>query len=124
MPRVWHPLLADHPDYDRAQALYPSGPCSAVVTLDLGCDEAGVFPFLSELRLVSSATTVGDVHTLCLYPAITSHRNLGPESRLRVGITEGTVRIATGIEDPKVIVDDLLSAIRRTRHGVPVQAPS
>lgn len=117
--RVHHPLLPDHPDHNRARALYPAGLCGAVVTLDLGCDKAGVFRFLSELRLVLSATTVGDVYTLCLYPAIASHRNLGPQGRLRVGITEGTVRIAMGIEDPQAISDDIQSAIRRSRQGGP-----
>jgi cystathionine beta-lyase/cystathionine gamma-synthase len=109
--RVWHPLLADHPDRARAERLYPSGLCGAVVTLDLGADKAGVFRFLSALRLVLSATTVGDVYSLCLYPAIASHRNLGAEGRARVGITEGTVRLAVGIEDPGDIAQDVLAAV-------------
>lgn len=115
--RVWHPLRPDHPDRDRARRLYPDGLCGAVVTVDLGCDQAGVFRFLSSLRLVLSATTVGDVYSLCLYPAMASHRNLGPEARARVGITEGTVRLAVGIENPDEVADDVLSAARAAGVG-------
>jgi len=112
--RVVHPLRPDHPDHARALALYPQGRCGAVVTLDLGGDRARVFRFLAALELVLSATTVGDVYSLCLYPAIASHRGLGPEGRARVGITEGTVRIAVGIEDPDDIAADIEQAARRS----------
>ncbi len=117
--RVWHPLRPDHPDHERARRLYPAGLCGAVVTLDLGCDQAGVHRFLAALRLVLSATTVGDVYSLCLYPAMASHRNLGAEGRARVGITEGTVRLAVGIEDPDEIAADVLAAARAAGVGVP-----
>jgi len=117
--RVVHPLRPDHPDHARALALYPQGRCGAVVTLDLGGDRARVFRFLAALELVLSATTVGDVYSLCLYPAIASHRGLGPEGRARVGITEGTVRIAVGIEDPDDIAADIEQAARRSAALVP-----
>lgn len=113
--RVAHPLLPDHPDHGRALALYPDGRCGAVVTLDVGGGKARVFRFLAALELVLSATTVGDVYSLALYPAIASHRNLGPEGRSRVGIREGTVRIAVGLEDPDEIADDLIRAARTGR---------
>lgn len=117
--RVWHPLLVDHPDHARAEQLYPAGLCGAVVTLDLGTDKAGVYRFLSALHLVLSATTVGDVYSLCLYPAMASHRSLGPEGRRRVGITEGTVRLAVGIEDPDDVAGDVLAAAAAAAADAP-----
>lgn len=113
--RVVHPLRQDHPDHDRATALYPPGRCGAVVTLDLGGDRARAFRFLSALELVLSATTVGDVYSLCLYPAISSHRGVSPEERAKIGITDATVRIAVGIEDPGEIAEDIEQAARRSR---------
>lgn len=113
--RVVHPLRPDHPDRDRATALYPPGRCGAVVTLDLGGDRARAFRFLSALELVLSATTVGDVYSLCLYPAISSHRGVTPEERARIGITDATVRVAVGIEDPDEIAEDIEQAARRSR---------
>jgi O-succinylhomoserine sulfhydrylase len=41
------------------------------------------------------------------HPATTTHRRLTPEARAAVGITDGTVRISVGLEDPQDIVDDL-----------------
>lgn len=113
--RVIHPLRPDHPHHDRALALYPRGRCGAVVTLDLGGDRERTFRFLSALDLVLPVTTVGDVYTLCLYPAISSHRGLTPEERERIGITDSTVRIAVGIEDPDEIAADIEQAARRSR---------
>lgn len=113
--RVIHPLRPDHSHHDRALALYPPGRCGAVVTLDLGGDREQTFRFLSALELVLSVTTVGDVYSLCLYPAISSHRGLTPEERERVGITDSTVRIAVGIEDPDEILADIEQAAARSR---------
>ncbi len=115
--RVIHPLRPDHPHYERALNLYPKDRCGAVVTLDLGGDRERAFRFLSGLELVLSATTVGDVYTLCLYPAISSHRGLDPDERARIGITDAMVRIAVGIEDPDEIAEDVEQAARRSRQG-------
>jgi cystathionine beta-lyase/cystathionine gamma-synthase len=116
--RVVHPLLPDHPDHGRALRDYPAGRCGAVVTLDLGGDRDRVHRFLSSLRLVLSATTVGDVYTLCLYPAMASHRSLSAEQRARAGITDSTVRIAVGIEDPEDILEDILDAADLSARGL------
>lgn len=113
--RVVHPLRPDHPDHARALALYPEGRCGAVVTLDLGGGRERTLRFLAALRLVLSVTTVGDVYTLCLYPAISSHRGLSADERERIGITDGTVRIAVGLEDPDEIAADIEAALRASR---------
>ncbi len=109
--RVHFPLLPSHPDHARARELFPSGRCGAVVTCDLGAEEARVRRFLRELRLVACATSVGDIYSLCLYPAMASHRSLTVEQRLEIGITEGTVRFSVGIEDPDDILADILRAL-------------
>lgn len=108
--RVVHPLLPDHPDAERVRRLYPGRLPGAVVSVDLGCDREGVFRFLRALRLVVPATTVGDVYTLCLYPWIASHRSLPPEEREAMGVTEGLVRFAVGLEEPGDLLADILQA--------------
>jgi cystathionine gamma-synthase/methionine-gamma-lyase len=75
-----------------------------------GRDE--VFRFLESLRLCLPATTLGDVYSLVLYPAISSHRALSPQERARVGIGEGLVRLSVGLEDVEDIVADLDQALQ------------
>ncbi len=108
---VHYPGLAQHPEHERALRLFPNGQCGAVVTLELAANKAQVFRFLEALALVVPATTVGDVYTLALYPLIASHRAQSEETRRAMGITEGTVRIAVGIESVDDIAADLLQAV-------------
>lgn len=112
---VHHPLLPDHPEHARALALFPEGLAGAVVTLEIGGGKPEAFRFLEALELVIPATTVGDVYTLALYPVISSHRSQTPEARARMGIHEGTVRIAVGIESVDDLSGDLLQAADRIR---------
>ncbi|HWK79560.1 MAG TPA: PLP-dependent transferase, partial [Thermomicrobiales bacterium] len=66
-----------------------------------------VFAFLDNLSLIQSATTLGDVYTLSLYPAISSHRGYTPEERHAIGIGDGLVRLSVGIEGADDIIADL-----------------
>jgi cystathionine gamma-synthase/methionine-gamma-lyase len=79
--------------------------------------KAEVFRFLEALTLVVPATTLGDVYSLVLYPAISSHRAVPPDERIRIGISDGLVRLSVGIEDVGDIVADLDRALAAA-HGV------
>ncbi len=68
-------------------------------------------PLHGGLRLVLPATTLGDVYSLVLYPAGTSHRALTPAQRRRVGIGDGLVRLSVGIEDVRDLAADLGHAL-------------
>jgi cystathionine gamma-synthase/methionine-gamma-lyase len=70
-----------------------------------------VFRFVESLQLVLPATTLGDVYSLALYPAMSSHRALTPGELAQVGISEGLVRLSIGIEDAVDIVADLRRAL-------------
>jgi cystathionine beta-lyase/cystathionine gamma-synthase len=70
-----------------------------------------VFAFLDNLSLIQSATTLGDVYTLSLYPAISSHRGYTPEERHAIGIGDGLVRLSVGIEGADDIIADLAGAL-------------
>lgn len=109
--RIYYPLLPDHPSHLTARRYFGTMG-GAVVTLEIPGGKDGVYQFIKNLHLVGSATTVGDVYTLCLYPLIASHRNQTPEERRTMGITEGTVRIAVGLEDPQDVADDILQAMK------------
>jgi len=67
---------------------------------------------MDRLKMVVPGTSLGDVHTLLLYPLIASHRNISPKMRERMGIRENLVRVAAGIEASEDIVADLDQALR------------
>jgi cystathionine beta-lyase/cystathionine gamma-synthase len=114
---VHYPGLPSHPHYERAQRLLGPWVGGAVVTVELPGGRETVYRFFRALKLVASATTVGDLFTLCLYPPMASHRQQSPAERAAMGITEGTVRISVGIEDVEDIWHDLTAAARQATGG-------
>lgn len=112
--RVHYPGLATHPQHALAERQF-GGLFGGVVTFELrDATKAAAFRFLDALELAASATTLGDLFTEVLYPAISSHRRVDPGERARMGITEGTLRISVGIEDPEDILADLDAALEQT----------
>jgi cystathionine gamma-synthase/methionine-gamma-lyase len=83
--------------------------------------QADVFRFLNALQLIKVATTLGDVHSLVLYPVMSSHRWVPAETRRDLGISDGLLRLSVGIEDISDIVGDLergLRAVAQPYEGV------
>lgn len=106
--------LADpgHPDAAVIRRLLPEGLYGAIVAFELkGATKQDVFRFMDRLRLVVRGTSLGDVHSLMLYPAIASHREIAPKQRERMGITDGLVRLCAGIEAVEDILADLEQAL-------------
>jgi cystathionine gamma-synthase/methionine-gamma-lyase len=65
---------------------------------------------MDRLKLVVRGTSLGDVHTMVLYPAMSSHRELSPKQRERIGIGDNLLRISTGIEAVEDIIADIEQA--------------
>jgi cystathionine gamma-synthase/methionine-gamma-lyase len=99
-------------DLGSAEGQFNSELRGGMVSFELaGAGKDEVFRFLQSLRLCVPATTLGDVYSLVLYPAISSHRALTPEQRARVGIGDGLVRLSVGIEEVEDIIADLDQAL-------------
>lgn len=110
--RVYYPGLPSHPQHELATRLFQGRGFGGIVSFDLrGAGQSEVFRFLEALRLCLPATTLGDVCTLALYPAHSSHRALTPEERARIGIGAGLVRLSVGIEAVEDIIGDLEQAL-------------
>ncbi|MDQ4045669.1 MAG: PLP-dependent aspartate aminotransferase family protein [Chloroflexota bacterium] len=108
------PGLTSHPSHDTAARLFGERGFGGMISFDIkdaGREQA--FAFLEALRMIVPATTLGDVYSLALYPAMSSHRAIAPERRAELGIGDGLIRLSVGIEDPQDILDDLDQALRR-----------
>ena len=112
--RVNYPGLPSHPQHELAKRLFQGRGYGGMISFDLR--EAGqeeVFRFFEALRVCVPATTLGDVHSLVLYPAHSSHRALTPEERAHIGIGDGLVRMSVGIEAVEDLLSDLEQALER-----------
>jgi cystathionine gamma-synthase/methionine-gamma-lyase len=109
---VNYPGLADHPQHSVAARLFNGRGFGGMLSFDLqGAGQPEVFAFMQALRLVLPATTLGDVYSLTLYPAHSSHRQVAPQVRAALGIGDGLVRLSVGIEDADDIIADLSQAL-------------
>lgn len=109
--RARHPGLPDHPDRATAARLLTAG--GGVLAFDLaGGREAGR-RFVESLRLALLSPSLGDVRTLVMHPASTSHRQLDAAALAAMDIGEGTVRVSVGIEHPDDLWADLAQALER-----------
>ena len=106
---VYYPGLRD---LGIVEAQFNGRERGGMVSFDIaGAGKAEVFRFLEALELALPATTLGDVWSLVLYPAISSHRALSAEQRAEVGIGDGLVRLSVGIEDAGDVIADLDRAL-------------
>ncbi len=110
--KVNYPGLPSHPQHAVATRLFRDGCYGGMVSFEIaGAGRTEVFRFMEALELVLPATSLGDVYSLTLYPAHSSHRALSPEERAAIGIGEGLVRLSVGIEDVEDIIADLDQAL-------------
>lgn len=111
--RVIYPGLPDHPNHDLACQLFRANHFGGIVSFELrDAAEPQVFRFMEALKLIQTGASLGDVYSLLLYPAQSSHHALGRTERLRQGIGDGLVRLSVGIEDADDIIADLEQALR------------
>lgn len=109
---VHYPGLPTHREHILATRQFEGRGFGGVVAFALeGAGRVKAFAFLDALRLIQPAPTLGDVMSLALHPASSSHRTLTPGERERLGIGEGLVRLSVGIEDVEDIIADLAQAL-------------
>src|SRR5215212_152259 len=110
--KVHHPSLKAHPDHETAgRVLSDTG---GLVSFELAAEgREAAFTFLNALELCVKAPSLGDIYTLAIHPATSSHRELSPSRRERLGVGENLVRLSCGIEHPQDILADLDQALER-----------
>ena len=113
---VSYPELPTHPDHALAKKLLPRG-CGAVFSFDLKGDRAAGRRFVEGLRVFSHLANVGDAKSLVIHPASTTHLRMDADALAAAGITEGTLRLSIGLEDPEDLLEDLGRALSAARKA-------
>ena len=110
--RIYFPGDPQHPDAAHIARLLPDNRFGGLVAFEVKDAGRGeIFRFMERLKMIVRATSLGDVHTMILYPAMSSHRDLSPKHRERLGIRENLVRMSLGIEAVEDILADLEQAL-------------
>ena len=113
--------LASSPDHERAQRYLPDGQGSVfAVTVRGGID--GAREVNNALALFTPMTHLGDVRSLVLHPATTTHLLRDEESLRRSGIEGGTLRLSIGLEEPADLIADLDQALQLAATRLTVSA--
>jgi O-acetylhomoserine (thiol)-lyase len=107
---VYYPIHPTSP-WSAAAAKYLPRGGGAIVSFEIvGGIEAGA-KFVDSLRLFSHLANIGDVRSLVIHPASTTHSGLTPEQRAVAGVSPSLVRLSVGIEDAGDLIADLDRAL-------------
>ncbi len=99
--------LESSPWNERSKKYAPKG-AGGVLAFTLSGGLAAGKAFVDALELHSLVANIGDVRSLVIHPASTTHSQLSAEEQLASGVNPGLVRLAVGLEDLEDIVNDLL----------------
>ena len=106
---VRYPFLSSHPQSHIARKQMRQG--GGIVTFEIkGGLERGRC-FLDKLKMFSLSANLGDARSIATHPASTTHSKLTPEARTEMGISNGLIRISTGLEHIDDIIADIEQAI-------------
>lgn len=111
--------LPSSPWHKLGKKLAPRG-TGAVLSFELAGGVAAGEAFVNALQLHSHVANIGDVRSLVIHPASTTHSQLTPEARLASGVSPGLVRLAVGIEG----IDDILADLERGFNAAAAVADS
>jgi cystathionine beta-lyase/cystathionine gamma-synthase len=107
--RVHYPGLAGHPQHAlAAQQMQDFG---SIVTLDLKGGAGAARRFADSLQLFALAASLGSTESLVITAQMMGGRELSAEQQRASGITEGTIRLSIGLEDPEDLAQDLERAL-------------
>jgi len=108
--RVHYPGLPQHPDHELAKR-QQSG-FGGMLSFELRGGRPAVKRMLGKMELFLTAESLGGVESLISYPETMSHASMSLAARRAAGITENTVRISVGIENPQDLISDLRQALQ------------
>jgi cystathionine beta-lyase/cystathionine gamma-synthase len=105
--RVFYPGLPEHPDHSIAKSQMTGG-FGGMLSFEVKAD---AHLFMSRLKLIKRAISLGGVETTVTSPAKTSHSKMSVKERLAIDVTDNLVRFSTGIEETQDLIDDITQAL-------------
>lgn len=102
--------LPNHPNYERVKKYLPRG-TGAVFSFGIKGDRSIAEKFINSVQLASHLANVGDVRTLVIHPASTTHRQLSDSQLEDAGVKSDLIRISVGLEDVADIIWDIDQAL-------------
>lgn len=109
--KVNYPFLPSHPQYKIAKKQMRLG--GGIVTFEIEGGLSKGADFLNQLQLLSLTANLGDSRSIASHPASTTHLRVPEADRLKIGITDGLIRISTGLEHIEDIINDIQQALEK-----------
>jgi len=109
--RVHYPGLVTHPQNALFQRQMKHG--GALLSFELAGGKEAACRLLDRLKLILHAVSLGGMESLATRPAMSSHRGMTAEARLRAGISDSLIRLSVGVEAIEDLLADLDQAIGR-----------
>jgi cystathionine gamma-synthase len=110
--KVLYPGRPDHPDHNRAAALFGEN-MGNMLSFEIAGGRTAANALVRAAPDIAFAPTLGDIGTTLSHPASSSHRALTPEARAAIGISEGFFRVSVGVEPAEMLIGELTSAVRK-----------
>jgi len=107
--RVHYPGLPSHPDHPLAKKQMRG--FGSMLAFDMKGGLPAARRFCDRVRLFLLAASLGGVESLVILPIYSSHYDMSDEELKRAGVSPGTVRVSTGLEDKEDLIEDLKQAL-------------
>jgi cystathionine gamma-lyase len=108
--RVTYPGLSNHPQHALAKRQMSGFGGMATFEIRGGLESARAF--LKAVKIFACAESLGGVESLIEHPAIMTHASVPKETREKLGISDGFIRLSVGIEEAQDLIDDLAQALK------------
>ncbi len=112
--QVWYAGLPSSPWHANAQKYAPKG-AGAIVSFELRDGVDAGKRFVDGVELFTHLANIGDVRSLIIHPASTTHSQLTPEQQATAGVTPGLVRLSAGLESLEDLTADLEAGFRAAK---------
>ncbi len=112
--QVWYAGLPSSPWHEAGKRYAPKG-VGAIVSFELRDGVDAGKRFVDGVELFTHLANIGDVRSLIIHPASTTHSQLTPEQQLTTGVTPGLVRLSLGLEDVDDLIADLEAGFRAAK---------
>lgn len=110
--RVHYPGLPTSPYKKIADKLFSRPAYGAVVSFEVKGGKSAALSVLKKVKLIRPSPSLGGTESLLTYPVLSASRSLPEDVRIKLGITDGLLRLSVGLEDPEDLIEDLEQALK------------